>query len=369
MVKSVESSPNVTESSGASNRNSGEGSITQRQAINSSIKKRKSKTPRRALTRRDLSEIKFDTSSPLLGNAWHSQATTVVCLNAYPNGITVSLHERKPEGRGSNNHAVDNKFSVDDELWYPESFQLRLRDTREFRLPKGKYYLYRDSIRQALQKHLSQLHQAGKLYNSVIYFGTVTDPFLSFRKKFDVTMACFEVLEKFKPAKLVVQTRSPMVISALPALKKLEERSVVSMPVETILEESVKTYTPGQPTISERFVAANGLRRQGIKVNFQVAPVLPYGDFYKDSWKFAELLDLYCDHVTFGSLALGRKEEERLLKQLPLCQKLARDKKYHFLRPYSFRNIFKAMQDFAPSKLELPVISDRDSRQMNMFAA
>ncbi len=303
--------------------------------------------------RKDLANIKFDTSSPLVRQSWHSDSKHVLCLNAYPNGITVSQHEC----------SEDSKFIL-------ESFQLRLRDTREFRLPKGKYYLYRDAVRTALEKHLSALHKSGVLARTTIYFGTVTDPFLSFRKKFDVTMACLEVIEKFKPGRLVIQTRSPMVISALPALKELAERSVVSIPVETILEDSVSSYTPGLPAISERFVAASGLRRQGVTVNLQVAPALPYGDFYKDAWKFAELLESYGDYITFGSLALGRKEEERQLKQFAICQKLAADKRYHFLRPYSYRNIFKALQEIAPEKLELPVREDGSkSKQLNLFAA
>jgi len=262
--------------------------------------------------RKDLANIKFDTSSPLLKKSWHSYASHALCLNAYPNGITISQHDCSEEAG-----------------LLPESFQLRLRDTREFRLPRGKYFLYRDAVRSALKKHLSALHKTGVLSRTVVYFGTVADPFLSFRKKFDVTMACLEILEKFKPGRLVIQTRSPMVISALPALKELSESSVVSIPIETTLEDSVTAYTPGLPGISERLVAASGLRRQGVMVNLQVAPVLPYGDFYRDAWKFAELLEFYGDYVTFGSLALGRKEEERQLKQFSICQKLAADKRYH----------------------------------------
>ena len=72
--------------------------------------------------RKDLANIKFDTSSPLLKKSWHSYASHALCLNAYPNGITISQHDCSEEA----------------EL-LPESFQLRLRDTREFRLPRGKY--------------------------------------------------------------------------------------------------------------------------------------------------------------------------------------------------------------------------------------
>ena len=311
--------------------------------------------------RTSVREIHFDPKAEENFMSWHKYAPHILCVNAYPNGISVSLHEQDIE-----------KVDTEDEAkscFLPWQFHLRLKDTKDFRLPIGKYFLYRDSIKSALKKHLSALYKAGKLSNTLVYFGTTSDPFLSFQKKFEVTMACMELFEQFKPGKIVVQTRSPMVISALPMLKHLEDRSVVVIPVETMLEESVRRYSPGQPRISERFVAANGLRRQGIMVNLLVSPTLPYGDFYRDAWNFAELLDNHGDYVTFGSLAYGTASEERQLRQLALAKKLATDKKYHWLRPYSYRNVFRALSKIAPEKLMLPVDSPKTTSQLDLFAA
>jgi len=251
----------------------------------------------------------------------------------------------------------------------PWQFHLRLKDTRDFRLPQGKYSLYRENIKEALRQHLSAFNKQGELDKTIVYFGTTSDAFLSFQKKFEITMGCLEVFEQFKPGQLVIQTRSPMVISALPILKNLGDRAAVSIPIESTSEEAIKRYSPGQPRISERIVAASGLRRQGVKVNLSVSPVLPYGDFYRDSWSFAELLETYADYVSFGSLAYGKGNEERQLRQLSLARKLASDRKFHWLRPYSFRNIFRALSVIAPEKMVLPTAEGSKKNQLDLFAA
>ena len=322
-----------------------------------SSKKKKSSGSGRVNVR----EIHFDPKAEENFMSWHMFAPHILCVNAYPNGISVSLHEQEV---GAASAKETNKDG-----FLPWQFHLRLKDTRDFRLPVGKYFLYRDNIKAALKKHLSALYKTGKLSKTVVYFGTTSDPFLSFQRKFEVTMACLELFEQYKPAKVVVQTRSPMVISALPMLKHFGERSVVVLPVETMLEEAVRKYSPGQPKISERIVAASGLRRQGVKVNLLVSPTLPYGDFYRDAWNFAELLDNYGDYVTFGSLAYGSASEERQLRQLALAKKLAADKKYHWLRPYSYRNVFRALSEIAPEKLRLPIDTPKSTSQLDLFAA
>lgn len=311
-----------------------------------------SKSTRNSGRRVNVKEIHFNPEAPELSGSWHKGFQNILCVNAYPNGISVSSHEQ------------DKKSSFDS--W---QFHLRLRDTREFRLPQGKYSLYREDIKEALSRHLAAYHRAGTLDRTIVYFGTTSDAFISFQKRFEVTMACLEIFEKFKPGQLVVQTRSPMVISALPILKHLGERASVVIPVESTSDDSVKRYSPGQPRISERFVAASGLRRQGICVNLLVSPVLPYGDFYRDAWNFAELLDSYGDFVTFGSLAYGRSGEERELREIGLAKKLAADKKFHYLRPYSFRNIFRALSVIAPEKLSLPAREAKTNNQLDLFAA
>lgn len=308
----------------------------------------------------DISTASFNPEAPELTRTWSSNAQLIYTLNAYPNGITLSAHQ---------NETIKNENGEEKAKFSPSAFHLRLKDTKDYQLPAGKYYLYKENYLESFEKHLSQLHKSGLLDSTVFYFGTTSDPFYALHKKFDVTMNCLELLERYKPALVVVQTRSPMVISALPILKMLGERAVVAINVETRLETSVQRYTPGQSRIAERLVAADGLRRQGIKVNLVVSPVLPYGDFYKDAWDFADMLAENADYVTFGSLSTGEVNEEAELKNLPLARRLEGDKQFRWLRPHSYRAVYYALKQVAPEKMELPHAMGEKKEQLSLFAA
>ncbi len=375
----------------------------------------------------------FDPHCPELQTAWWSGPESssgalqtsvpqqgrpiICCLNTYPNGITFSVHQhpnqsvpgrdgqprvaseseaelRAPEVASPGRSGKPSKKRVgaakpalqdltpifqedetrgdggpDERRYLPDQFHLRFRDNRDLRTPAGRYHLHRENVARALSQHLAQLHRLGKLNDSILYFGTMTDPFLSLHKKFDVTMSCLDVIERYAPGRVIFQTRSPMVISVLPALKKLGNRAAVAIAVETNSEKAVARYTPGMPRIAERLVAADGLRKQGVVVNLQVSPVLPYGDFVRDAWDFAELLDRHADYVTFGSLSTGNPAEERYLRSMPIAQKLSADGMYAWLRPHAYQAVFHAMSVLAKEKLLLPVMSSSAPKQLKLFAA
>ena len=313
----------------------------------------------------DVESITFNPHAPELTYAWFNGAESIVCVNAYPNGVTVSLHKNESTPvTNSDGEVVRYK-----QKYLPQQFHLRIKDMRDYLLPRGKYLLYREGFRDQLEQQFSQLHQQGKLERAVVYFGTTTDPFLSLGKKFDVTMGCMAIFEKYRPGFMVAQTRSPMAIAALPMLKSFGEKAVVSMPIESRLESAVARYTPGMPRLSERLVAADGLRTQGVKVNLMASPLLPYGEYYRDAREFANLLDAHSDYITVGGFATGRSEDEATLKALPVAKRLAADKQFRMLRPHSYRYLFYALQSVAPEKLKLPVRDSLQAAQMDLFAA
>jgi len=321
----------------------------------------------------DLEKEPFNLGDKELTTTWSSHAQIVCCLNAYPNGLTLSLHDKlnassTQAGNSEQIGARDVEQSNVQQL-FPSQFHLRFRDTRDYQVPTGKYFLHKENFKASLEKHLLGLQKKGLLSSTTIYFGTVTDPFMTFAKKFPVTMACLEVLEQYRPANLVVQTRSPMVIAALPTLKYLAQNCVVVMPIETKLEAAVTRYMPGQPKISERLVAAQGLRQQGITVNLAASPLLPYGHITRNAWEFAAMLVRNADYVTFGSLASGVVNEEAQLKNLPISKKLVADGQEVWLRPHCYRYLYSAVKVLAPEKLKLPVQMSRSGSQLDLFAA
>jgi hypothetical protein len=292
----------------------------------------------------------------------------VYCINPYPNGITLSVHKSTKSTRKDSMRDAGCKVRQGDRF-LPSQFHLRFRDTRDFRLPAGKYYLYKDHYEYALEQTLSQLRKDNLLDKAVFYFGTTVDPFSALNKKFNVTMSCLDLLQQYRPGLVVVQTRSPMVISGLALFKMMAPRVVVAMSVETRLESAVQRYTPGQPRIKDRLIGADGLRAQGIPVNLVASPLLPYGEYYRDAWEFAELLDKHADFISTGCLASGEPGEENQLRALPLARRLAADSKYRWLRPYAHRQLYYALKVVAPQKLRLPAHSYSSSSQLSLFAA
>jgi hypothetical protein len=296
-------------------------------------------------------------------NVWHSTSVNIFSISVYPNGISLTHHKQ--------NQILDDG-ARQDVNYFPNSFHLRLNETRDYQIPNGKFFVYKENALQKLESFLSYYYKRNILQKSVLYFGLTSDPFWHFEPKYQLTMGCMNLLEKYQPGFVVVQTRSPLVLAALPFLKFLNHKTAVAISTETILEKTVSIYTPGQPKISARLLTADSLRKQGIKVNLVVSPILPYGDFLRDAWSFAEVLDNHSDYVSFGSLANGIQSEEIQLRALGLSGKLTFNNNFKFLRPLAYANVYNALKEIAPAKLELPELSLNNrvnENQLNLFAA
>lgn len=319
-----------------------------------------------------LTEITFDPQSPELTTSWFSARKHIICLNAYPNGVTLSIHKNPSfstasvnarEGAGAKETQTASKTLL------ANQFHLRSKDTREYLLPHGRYHLIKERMADTLELHLKQLKEQNILQDAVLYFGVTTDAFFALPRKFEVTMKCLELLEKYQPGMLIVSSRSPLILSALPILKFFGDRAAAVITIESPYDAVLQKFTPGQSSVIERLLAADGLRAQGITVNLQVSPILPYGDFYRDAWPFAELLAAHADYITLGCLATGSVQDEQALRMNPLAIRLSTDKQYRWLRPHAYKYLFHALQNVAPEKLLLPIKSEIVKSQLSLFAA
>ena len=284
-------------------------------------------------------------------------ASHVISLNSYPNGVSVSLHKASDYYRWS--QSVGNY----------DPFFLRTRDTREIGLPDGKFVIFRESFKTDLDLFFSGLNKKGILESSVIYFGVNSDPFHAFHKKFAQVSACLDILERYKAPRVVLQSRSRMLLTALPLLKALGDRISCVIPFETRLEKVISRYTPGQPRLEERLITAAGLKAQGIKITFSVSPLLPYGETSGDSWKFAELLVKYSDQILLQPLCTGSKENEAVIKKMVLSQKLEADQQFIYLRPNVEDGLRTLIQKLSPGHLVVNSVDSSKISQLKLFAA
>ncbi len=268
-----------------------------------------------------------------------------------------------------NNGIAFGQHRLDPEMDARDYYSLRVSEGSDLVRLRSRYALYKDTPFQKLERYLIRLSQMGILRQASIYFGVTTDPFLPFEGKFDASMKFLELFQRYTPGMLTIQTRSPLVVIALPVLKRLGKHVSVTFGVETPLEEANRRYTPGLPRVEERLKTVTALRRFGIDLTLQVSPVLPYGDWKLDAGNFAKLLVEHADHIFVRSITDGTERSERQVKSTPMAQKLAVDRQFFYLRPDSAEPLVKAIEKLAPEKLLAPERPHLREKQIKMFAA
>jgi DNA repair photolyase len=230
---------------------------------------------------------------------------------------------------------------------------------------RSRYVMHNGEPLKDLERHLERLSVRGELRRTTVVFGVTTDPFHPFDEKFATSMRFLELFERFVPGRLVIQTRSPLVVIGLPVLKKMKAATSVMIGLETPLEEVRARYTPDLPSVDERLKTVRALRRFGLKVGIQVAPILPYGDWRRDAEPFAELLNQSADYVVVRSVVQASGASR---PTTALARRLAADRQFFCLRQDSHRPLLEALCGVAEEKLVHPAEQELGEKQMRLFA-
>lgn len=253
-----------------------------------------------------------------------------------------------------------------------DALHLRLPESEGFPKVRSRYELHRNNASNPLwelERHLARLSNQGVLGRATIVFGVSSDPFFPFEGRFDVSMKFLQLFERYLPGLLVVQTRSPLVVIAMPVFRRLGSRVSVTMAIETNSEEAVRRYTPGLPRIEERYRALRALRNLGIEVNVQVSPLIPYGDWKHDAKGFAKELAENSNFVHVRPMMAGGINDEKKIRQTLLARRLVQDRKFHWLRPDAANPLIGSLEEIAAEKLKIPSRKHHIRKQIGMFAA
>ena len=250
-----------------------------------------------------------------------------------------------------------------------DTFALCLQDDADLLRLRSRYAVDRDKPLHQLERYLMKLSSKGVLHSSHVFFGTTTDPFHPFDGKFDVSIKFLELFKRYTPGLLTVQTRSPLIVLALPVFAALGKHVSITLGVETPDEQAVRRYTPGLPRVDERLKTAAALRRFGIEVTLQVGPVLPYGDWKADAAPFAKLLADHADYIFVSPFTDGSEAAERKVRNSSVAKRIAEDRKFHWLRTDAANPLITELEHIAPEKLRVPDRSQLQSKQLSIFAA
>lgn len=266
----------------------------------------------------------------------------VLVVDSYARGISIGRID--PEGAG---------------------LDLQVEGERRTAIPLRSRYVMRAGEPLAdLERHLERLSQRGDLRRATVLFGVTTDPFHPFDEKFATSMKFLELFERYQPGRLVIQTRSPLVVIGLPVLKKAKETTSVVVGIETPLEQVHRRYTPDLPTVDERWKTVRALRRFGIRVGIQVSPILPYGDWRGSARSFAAEL---CENADFVSIHSLMQASGPGRVNTPLARKLAQDRQFFWLRHDTHQPLVEAVREFAEERLVHPATLAPADPQMQLF--
>jgi len=170
-------------------------------------------------------------------------------------------------------------------------------------------------LKEELEKLEKKLH---KKDFGLIFFSSVTDPYVGMESKFNLTRKCLEVLADFSYEGLIaIQTKSPLITKDIDVLKRLK-KVTVGFTVTTLDDKVARFLEVKAPPVSSRIEALKELNKQGIDTYVFIGPLLPH--FINSEKKINEILDKLQEvgvkEVWFEHINLSPKIKARLYDYL-----------------------------------------------------
>ncbi len=179
----------------------------------------------------------------------------------------------------------------------------------------GKTYTFEDIEIKTNAIALLEKELLKKKQTSMLFTGSMTDPYLPLEKEQQLTKACLELVEKHGFG-IAVLTKSDLVLRDIDLLQRIHKKSkcVVQMTLTTFDENLCKVVEPHVCTTKRRFEVLQILNEAGIPTVVWLTPILP---FINDNEENIQGLLHYCKQanvkgiVSFGigmTLRYGNRE-------------------------------------------------------------
>ena len=171
-------------------------------------------------------------------------------------------------------------------------------------------------VRQALSRHAAR-HARLLAGHEAVVVGTATDPYQPAERRFRVTRGVLEALAEHDGMRIVIITKSPLVVRDLDVLARLAVRSRLSVHVSLItLDRALaRRIEPRAPTPEARLRAIQRLAESGIDVGVNVMPVLPgiTDDPHALEALVRQVATMGARHLAAGALRLQPAARDRYL--------------------------------------------------------
>lgn len=133
----------------------------------------------------------------------------------------------------------------------------------------GHWVRVKENALQLLMKY-----RRTPLYNRSIYMSSATDPYQPIERELELTRSLLQEFIKYHEIKLVIQTRSPLVVRDIDLFKQFKSIQV-NMSVTTDSEEVRKVFEPVCSSIDMRLKAIQQVNAAGINSCISLSPLLP----------------------------------------------------------------------------------------------
>lgn len=114
-----------------------------------------------------------------------------------------------------------------------------------------------------------------KIFGAKIFFSSATDPYQYLELKYRLTRKCLQELLRYQPSRVVMHTRSHLILQDIDLLKQFGDKLSVGVSITTNDDAIRKEFEPKAPSISRRLELIRTLSSNGIIVNASLAPLLP----------------------------------------------------------------------------------------------
>ena len=204
---------------------------------------------------------------------------------------------------------------------------------------KNKWGSWVDVKRNASEQYKKEIKRARKKYKKItIFMSSSTDPYQPIEVKERITRKLLEAMIEMPPDFLFLQTRSPLVTRDIDLLKKLGNKVMVSMTIETDREDIRKVFSPSAPPIPARLKGLEKLADENIPIQVAIAPVLPSTD------SFAKTLFPIVKRVTIDDYFMGDGSGGKRTQQLGIDSIYKEEKIEDWYDPDAYKQMLSLFQ-------------------------
>ncbi len=218
--------------------------------------------------------------------------------------------------------------------------------------PWGSWVIAKSNLRELLEREMATLERTGRLPTTTILMSSATDPYQGWERQLGLSRAALAVILRYRPRRLMIQTRSPLVERDIALLRELGAHLLVSLTVETDDDVVRRAIAPTSPSIVRRLQTARRLRDAGVFVQLAIAPMMP-----NSPKRFARLAAEAANRVLIDTYFLGDGSNGRRSCELGMGETYRRLGYERWFVPGAERELVEAMKaELGPER----VVMSRD---------